>query len=459
MKSVRCTLSQVLQSQGKRFNPPYYANEAVDYYNGLEKCPYPIATLGDNSERIFFCNIFSRNFVKDPEHGIPYLTPTEMLKVDMEQAKLLSKKQASALTYLRVKSGWILISCSGSAALGSVALADERHVRMIATHDLIRFVPKEKDLNLGVLVAFLKSRFGKTTLTHSQYGSCILHINPKHVSSIRVPVFPVAFQKRIHKLITESARLREEADAALKASLKLFEDVSGEHGFPHETLTGRATYRSICALRRRMDAEYQLGMQRVAAAKQSGGCEQKRIGAVAKSLFVGGRGKRNYSTTGVPFISSSDMMLFNARRGAKFISKRSPGSETMVVHDNDILISRSGTVGNVIIVGRDLNGVAVSEHALRLVVDESQISPAYVFCYLKTSLAKRCMESSAYGSVIITLNEDLIADMTIPMLPRKTYDRIVTLISDYKDKLATATELENEAIDAVEAEIESWQGE
>lgn len=434
----------------------FHLSDGVRARAKLTRSPYETISVGEATSDIFYGGRDRRVYVTSPEHGHPFLSASGMLKSDLSAMKLVSKKLTPNFESTIVHKGWVLISRSGT--VGRCVFSNETHEGLAASEDVIRVVPNGK-MVVGFLFAFLASRFGYALLTQGTFGSVISHIEPDYIRSLQIPVFPETFQKRIHKLITESARLREEADAALKASLKLFEDVSGEHGFPHETLTGRATYRSICASRRRMDAQYQLGMQRVAAAKQSGGCEQKRIGAVAKSLFVGGRGKRNYSTTGVPFISSSDMMLFNARRGARFISKRSPGSETMVVHDNDILISRSGTVGNVIIVGRDLNGVAVSEHALRLVVDEAQISPAYVFCYLKTSLAKRCMESSAYGSVIITLNEDLIADMTIPMLPRKTYDRIVTLISDYKDKLATATELENEAIDAVEAEIESWQGE
>ena len=150
-------------------------------------------------------------------------------------------------------------------------------------------------------------------------------------------------------------------------------------------------------------------------------------------------------------------MLFNAIRESKPISKSNPGLESLLVHENDILISRSGTVGNVIIVGHDLDQCGVSEHALRLVVDERKVSPLYVFCYLKTAHAKSYMEASAYGSVIITLNEAFVCAMTMPVFKGKVYDSIVADIGEYKDKLATAADLENEAIDMEEREIESWQ--
>ncbi len=457
MKTTAVTLSAVLRSDGERFNPPYFLNAAVDYYNGLTHCPYSVTTLGQECEDAFAGNIFSRRFVKNKEHGVPYLTPTEMLKADMSQAKLLSKKQADALSYLRVRSGWILISCSGSAALGSVALANERHEQMIATHDLIRFVPQERNLKVGVIFAFLRSKYGKTTLTHSQYGSCILHIIPDHVKSIQIPVFPAAFQKKVHQRIMESARLREEADAALKRAVALFERESRQKGLGQKCRTGVATIGRIAAMSKRFDAHYQIGTQLLDAEKNNNGAEQVSLASVAKRIFVGSRGRRNYVKRGIPFLSSSDMMLFNAIRESKPISKSNPGLESLLVHENDILISRSGTVGNVIIVGHDLDQCGVSEHALRLVVDERKVSPLYVFCYLKTAHAKSYMEASAYGSVIITLNEAFVGAMTMPVFKGKVYDSIVADIGEYKDKLATAADLETEAIDMVEREIESWQ--
>lgn len=397
----------MMRTAASRLDAPFYLNDAVAYYSGLKKCPYELTSVAAESSRVFFGNIFSRNFVKDEERGVPYLRASEIQKADLDSGGLfLSKKQADKLSYLRLKRGWILVTCSGS--LGNCVLADARFERFIATHDLIRIVPEKNKLESGALYAFLASRYGYATLTHSQYGSVILHTNPEQVGGIQIPVFPGAFQKRIHKLITESARLREEADAALKESLKLFEDASGEHGFPHETLTRRATYRSICASRRRMDAQYQLGMQRVAAAKQSGGCEQKRIVDIAKSIYIPDRGRRIYSRKGIPFISTSDSSLFNPTRYARTISQKNPGLASLMLNEGDILISRSGTVGNVVFASPNMSGCAVSDDSLRVVVDEHKISSNYVFCYLKTAIAKRTMESVAYGSVIVHLNEDLI---------------------------------------------------
>jgi type I restriction enzyme S subunit len=129
----------------------------------------------------------------------------------------------------------------------------------------------------------------------------------------------------------------------------------------------------------------------------------------------------------------------------------------MKVSKKDILISRSGTVGNTVLVGDDLTDVAISEHALRLVVDPEVISPNYVYCFLKTKYGTRCMEASSFGSVIITLNEDLIGNIDLPILPTKDQKHIENLIEEYLINMDLSTAKENEAIDLIEKEIESWQ--
>ena len=123
----------------------------------------------------------------------------------------------------------------------------------------------------------------------------------------------------------------------------------------------------------------------------------------------------------------------------------------------DILISRSGTVGNTVIVGKDLQGTVISEHALRLVVNPEKISPLYVFTFLKTKYGLKTMESSSFGSVIITLNEDLIGNIEMPILEERLQYEIEKRTEKYISNLDQSTELENQAIDLIEKEIDQWQ--
>lgn len=128
----------------------------------------------------------------------------------------------------------------------------------------------------------------------------------------------------------------------------------------------------------------------------------------------------------------------------------------MIVHNRDILISRSGTVGNSIIVGRALSGVAVSEHAMRLVVDPDAISPEYVFAYFMTNHGHDALQVLPYGSVIVTLGEEFLADVDLPILDQSKMNSITEHICSYIEKQDLSIEKENKAIRMVEEEIEKW---
>ena len=206
----------------------------------------------------------------------------------------------------------------------------------------------------------------------------------------------------------------------------------------------------------RMDSQYQIGHKNIDIEKQC--LKTIKISSIAKDIFTGNRGKRNYvEKNGIFFISSSDMLLSNPKRASKQISRKTPNLNDLLVSKGTILISRSGTVGNTIIVGDDLKGSAVSEHAMRLIVDENKITPEYVFAYFCTKQGKDSLAILPYGSVIVTLGEEFLGDVDLPLLSDEKQKTITALVQTYTQKNDLAVANENKAITMVEEEIEKWQ--
>lgn len=454
MKTTAVKLAASIAIGDHRFDASYHLSEGVIVRQILEKSPEGTTSLSSLVKKVVYGGRARRIYVDNPECGVPFLGGATMLRADISDVKYVSKKYTPDLDSSILSVGEILVTRVGT--LGKTVFTNSLFEGVAVSDNVIRIIPNNS-ISAGCFYAFLASRYGFALMVQGNCGSVIDVISVDYLNDLRIPVFPEAFQRKVHEKIMESARLREEADAALKRAVGLFEQEMNQRGLSCGAMTGSVKCSDIVSSWRRFDAHYQLGKQRLDAEKKNCKVEQVTIASVAKDIFVGNRGKRNYTKNGVPFLSSSDMMLFNAIRESKPISKTNPGLESLLVHENDILISRSGTVGNVVVVGHDLDNCAVSEHALRLVVDVTKISPLYVFCYLKTAHAKSYMEASAYGSVIITLNETFVGAMTMPVFKGSVYDSIVADIGEYKEKLATAADLENEAIGMVEREIESWQ--
>ena len=57
---------------------------------------------------------FARSYVRDEEHGIPFLDSTDILRADLSFVPLLAKRQVQARPELVIEPSWTLISCSGT---------------------------------------------------------------------------------------------------------------------------------------------------------------------------------------------------------------------------------------------------------------------------------------------------------------------------------------------------------
>lgn len=102
-----------------------------------------------------------------------------------------------------------------------------------------------------------------------------------------------------------------------------------------------------------------------------------------KDAFYGARLKRNYVDPNYPnaigFLGSSEMLDIKPVP-IKFMANTSR-IKALKVFPNTILLSRSGTIGNLTFVGDTLSEYLVSEHAIRLICREY---PGYVYAFLKS---------------------------------------------------------------------------
>ncbi|MBO6250356.1 MAG: restriction endonuclease subunit S, partial [Muribaculaceae bacterium] len=210
---------------GMRIDPDVHLSEGSVIRNELNHLPYQLSTVGENAADVFYGNIFSRIFVQDPEHGMPYLAASDTVLANLDTGRFLSKKQSAQLNYLILKKDWILVTCSGT--LGNVTYTNKTFENHIATHDLIRIIPNSNKVNKGTLYAFLASKFGYYQITQSQFGGVVKHINTDQTKSIIVPVFPADFQQDVDNMIQESARLRERASELLVSANELLMTYTG----------------------------------------------------------------------------------------------------------------------------------------------------------------------------------------------------------------------------------------
>jgi len=173
-----------------------------------------------------------------------------------------------------------------------------------------------------------------------------------------------------------------------------------------------------------------------------------------KDCFYGPRAKRNYLTnidsTSIGFLGSSEMLDIYPNP-VKFVSHDNSMVDSLSLTEGTILISRSGTIGNVTFVGQTLSKFLVSEHAIRLVMNEF---PGFVYTYLKTDVAQNLLHAEKFGSVILEIEPDALKNMLIPNAPALIKKKIHDLIIDSYANRDESNRLIDEATKIMIEELE-----
>lgn len=441
-----------------RFDPSFHLSEAIVLRKELDNVPYEKISIKDTKSKVFLGNIFSRIFVKDKEHGIPYLAASDTVLADINTGRFLSKKQSKELEYLMLKKDWIVITCSGT--IGNVTYTNATFENHIATHDLIRIVPNDEKMLRGCLYAFLSSKYGYNQLTQSRFGGVVKHINAEHVNSIALPLFPESFQKEVDDLIQESARLREEATEVLdkaKAVLSDYINVSFEKEyFKTAVVSSRDIWDS---LQHRLDPPAIMNdgvktMQDVTAKMA-----HTTIGNINGKVYRPGIFKRNYVSNGIPYIKGSEIFLTNPFRRCDQLSRTlTPFIDEMSMKEGQILITCAGSVGDIKLITKEYEDKKSigSQDIIRLESNDELYTKEYLFVYLQQPFVYDYIQSMKYGSVIERIEPFHIESIPVIEPTKEVGEEITNIVGRYMDCTYRAFKCEEKAISMVEQEIEKW---
>jgi type I restriction enzyme S subunit len=176
-------------------------------------------------------------------------------------------------------------------------------------------------------------------------------------------------------------------------------------------------------------------------------------------VFHAGRESRTWvedPTYGVPFLSSSDVLMADLSRVSLISRKQIVANPKFILHNGWTLITRSGTIGRMAYCRPDMEGYACSEHILRVAPDESKILPGYLFAFLASRYGLPMVVGGTYGSIIQAIEPEHIWNLPVPRLGEKRERAINHLIERAAVLRAQAPALWARAKISVEAEV-GWK--
>ena len=148
---------------------------------------------------------------------------------------------------------------------------------------------------------------------------------------------------------------------------------------------------------------------------------------------------------GVPFLPSSEINSVRPRVERWISRKLTQRLDYLLIQRNDVLISRSGSIGNIGFAGRRMAGMALSEDAIRVRFADEEVA-GYVAAFLRTAFGRLQLQSVTYGSVIVHIEPEHLARVSVPDLGASVRSKIGRT-------MIVATEKRDEANDLIDTAI------
>ena len=463
LKWCSVSLSDVI-FRGKRLEASVFDVEAKQARQIIKNSKFPSTTIGGENglTTSYTCARFKRIWLEHSD--FPIYQPSTIVDIKPKPHGYISNLTKTNIENLRVKKGQILMTCSGT--IGKVSYVSDTLKNKIFSHDLLRINCKNT-VDQGYVYTYLKSKVGNKILLTNSYGAVITHIEPEHLATIPIPDAPKEIKERIHNLIVESFKLRDESNKLIDQATTLLIDelkLPPISEFKQNNIKNSANVNAFSVklsnLAGRVDASYHLPIvDKIVEHLKKYAKEVTTIGdeRISKQIILAGVFKRTYveEEYGYPFLGGKEITQLSPKT-EKYLSKpihKKRYEKELKVTENTILVTDRGTIGTTTIVPRHWNGYAVSQNVLKLVPANNNIA-GYIYIFLNSEWGTELIRRQTYGSVVDMIDNNSLSSVEIPLLKNQDIqNKINDLALQANEKRYKAYLLEQEALKIMDEEV------
>lgn len=410
---------------------------------------------------------FARKYVK-PNDGIAFLGGSEILNINpRKDCKYLSvKTNKKILESLMIKPFTLLITAYGT--LGNVMLSTHGWENCAVSENIIQLPINNRTQDIfGYIYAFLKTKIGKVLLTTNETGSTVSYMKPSSLQFITIPLAEIKLMELIHKKVINSFELRDNSNELINSAEKLLTD---SLSLPKIEELNPKFFKSssdiqnyivpLELLNNRLDGSYHIPIANSIIDRLLDNSEKiLSLGnrELTANIFLPGRFKRVYveADKGKVFFGGKQIYEIDPSN-KKYLSLSQHGNriqKELLLHENMILVTRSGTVGRVNIVPKHWENWVANDHILRVTPVNKEVA-GYLYIWLNSEYGRILIERFVYGAVVDEIEEDHLSNVLVPILKDKaTMKKINDLALEANKLRSEAYYLEQEAIKMVNEEV------
>ena len=464
VKYCNVTLSDVI-SRGKRLEASVFDVEAKQAYSSIKMSKFGFLPLIGSSSFVkaaYHAPRFRRNYVhKHSEDAVGFLGSAEMLDSYPHPEKYITRKMANEL-HLFAPENTVLVSCSGT--IGNVSYNNKSLSKYALSQHIIRLECNE---NSGYLYACLKHKCLQKQLQSLIYGAVIQEIEPHHLEKVIIPNASKKKKKRINDLIVASYALRDESNALIDEATALlkeelhFPDIHDFNVALYKKDAGVDTFSvKLSKIAGRVDASYHVPIvNAIVEHMKEYAAEVTTVGdkRISKEIILPGRFKRVYVEEGYGrvFIGGKQIHELDPVN-KKYLSLVHHGdriSKQLELHEGMTLITCSGTIGKVTLVGKHWENWTANQHIIRVIPASKDVA-GYLSIFLASEYGFPLITHYTYGSVVDEIDDNHVSSIPFPILKNaEIQQRINELALQANEKRYEAYKLEQQALSIIDREV------
>lgn len=432
-----------------RIDPHYYRPEFLRLISQLSKGKQ-IKPLNELATKIASgaTPLSGGNDYTSKENGIPFIRSGDISEnEEINYDEILYVKENvhnKKLQSSKLKSGDVLIAIVG-ATIGQVSVYKDNKEANI--NQAIALVRCNDEVNPRYVKAFLLSGAGQKQLERIKRPVARANINLEEVGSIKIPLVPIQLQNKIAEIIQNAYLAKEEKLKQANELLNSIDDfVRQQLGIDYQEPEEEKIYtvNSQDIENNRQDPYYH-NPKFLMAIKQlkAGKYPIATLGEHITTIHYGASVKNDYVEEGIPLLrilnlKPNNIDLSEVVRLPKSMSKAIGNG---YVYENDLLISRSGTIGIVAVVPKEADGFAYGSFMIKFRLND-KLDKNYASVWLNSDVSKLLVQRERIGAIQGNITIPTIQSFLIPAPP---IDKQKAIADGVMEKYSNVENLKKEA--------------
>lgn len=421
LKWCSVPLSDVI-ARGNRLDASVYDTVAKQARYNIQNSKYPYTQLygeGCPVKNAYYGSRMKRNYVSasNPK-AIGFLGSSEMLDVYPKPVKFM--EDTVKVNDLHVSFGTLLLSRSGT--IGNITFVNKTLSKYLVSEHAIRLDCTDYP---GYVYTFLKTKSGQALLHSNVFGAVVQEIEPDHLRNIPIPSASGSIKGNINSLIVRSFELRDESNELLdqandllvkELELQPIEEFKRHAAYYQQNASVDTFSVKLSELDGRLDGSYHIPVvDAIVEHLKKYAAEVTTVGdsRISNRIVLPIRFKRVYVEEGYGRVLIGGKQIYELDPSNKkyiSIAKHKKLIPDLEIHENTVLITRSGTIGKVALAPRHWEKWIPSDHIIRVFPADEQIA-GYLYIFLSSDYGHELITRYTYGSVVDEIDDHHVSQI------------------------------------------------